>query len=202
MNVPFAPVESSPPNPSASPPDEAIIQQWINESRDGSEDAFARIVETYAGKLQSVLYRMLLDWEEARDVAQEVFIRAHRALPRYRPDGKFQSWLFQIGVRVALDAIRGRNRRPKPAPDSEGQGSERGAEDRSVARNEITAAVENAVATLPPEQRAAFILSEYEGFGNREIAEMTEASVKSVEMHLYRARQALREKLKHLLDPQ
>lgn len=180
--------------------DEAAIQRWVVQARGGDDDAFARIVEAFATRLQGLLYRILLDWEEAQDAAQETFVRAHRALSRYRPEAKFHSWLFQIGARVALDALRRRKRRPEPPQPDDAPSRELGSEDRAVTQHEIATAIESAVASLPAEQRTAFILSEYEGASNAGIAEAMEVSVKSVEMHLYRARQALKENLKRYLD--
>ncbi|MCC7519058.1 MAG: sigma-70 family RNA polymerase sigma factor [Verrucomicrobiae bacterium] len=165
----------------------------------GDEAAFEEIVRTFAPRLQALLYRMLLDWGDARDAAQEAFVRAWRALPRWRPRGSFRAWLFQIGARVALDALRARPRRPEH-PRRAGAESEEalvslGREDRHVEQREILEAIEASVASLPADLRTAFVLAEYEGAGHAEIAETLGCTRKGAEMRLYRARQALREKL-------
>lgn len=186
--------------PSAVPPDEEdMIQSWVSATQGGDEGAFKCLVEHFAVRLQALIYRMVLDWDEARDVAQETFIRAFRALPRYRPNARFQSWLFQIGARCALDALRSRRRHPDRAAAGDGAGEEilarQGRQDCSVEKNELTRAIEAAVGKLPPEQRTAFTLAEYEGLSHAEIGEALGISAKSVEMHVYRARQTLRDEL-------
>jgi len=194
--------DSSQSKPRGEPPGEEIIQQWIKASKAGNENAFKHLVETFASRLQAILYRMLLNWDDARDVTQETFVQIWRSLPRYEPRGKFQSWLFQIGTRKALDLLRKRNRRPESSmddPDHVSTTGEKGVVDFVIARNETMVAIEQAVEKLTIEQRTAFILAEFEGCSHEEIAETMETSVKSVEMHLYRARQNLREKLKAYL---
>ncbi|MBI4028317.1 MAG: sigma-70 family RNA polymerase sigma factor [Verrucomicrobia bacterium] len=181
------------------PSDEATLQQWVRLSREGDEAAFGRLIGFFAPKLQALIYRILLDWDETRDVAQETFVRAYRALPSYEPRGKFQSWLFQIGARMALDELRKRKHRPELI-DPAAAPMETGQDDPTVRRNEISAAIERAVAKLPPDLRTAFILSEYEEQGHADIARVIGGSAKSVEMKLYRARQALREELISYLE--
>jgi len=182
---------------------EEEIQKWVATARQGDEESYRRVMRHFAGRLQALLYRLLLDWEEARDVAQETFIQAWRALPRYRPEGKFQSWLFQIGARKALDLLRRRARSPLASDPGgalyEVSIGQHGAEDRGVARNEAISALEKAVGELPAKERAAFVLSEYEGCSHREIARIVGGSAKRVEMQVYRARQQLREKLRAFL---
>ena len=180
-------------------PTEEVIQQWVREAKEGNEDSFARIIEVFAVRLQSILYRMLLNWDDAKDIAQETFIHAYRALPHYQPKSKFQSWLFQIGARQALDLLRKRKRRPISV-EFETAKVDPPAEDKSVARHELGRAIELAIEQLPIDLRTAFVLSEYEGQGYREIAEVIGGSAKSVEMKLYRARQILREQLKGYLE--
>lgn len=184
-------------------PSEAQIQDWIRRVKGGDDSFFQLLIETFGGRLQATLYRMLFDWDEARDVAQETFIQGYRSLPRYQPSGTFQSWLFQIGVRKAVDALRRRARNPV-LPDPSGNiyatlSEVHGALDPGVAQNELSDAVEKAVAGLPPDQRTAFVLAEYEGFGHREIAAILGGSPKKIEMQIYRARQALRSKLRPFL---
>jgi RNA polymerase sigma-70 factor (ECF subfamily) len=190
--------------PSAIPPeDESQVQSWVSAAQGGDEGAYKRLVENFAVRLQALVYRMVLDWDEARDVAQEAFIRAFRALPRYRPDARFQAWLFQIGARCALDALRSRKRHPDRAAVSDAAGenilARQGQADRTVERNELMRAIEAAVGKLPPEQRAAFVMAEYEGFSHAEIGEVLDVSAKSVESHIYRARQTLRDELEEYL---
>jgi RNA polymerase sigma-70 factor (ECF subfamily) len=190
---------SAPQPPSEPAAEDARLRALALAAAGGDEGAFEEIVRALAPRLQGLLYRMLLDWDDARDAAQETFVRAWRALPRWRPSGSFRAWLFQVGARVALDALRARPRRPEHPRRAGTDGEESlgglGAEDGQAERNETMAAIEAAVASLPPDLRAAFVLSEYEGAGHAEIAEALGCSRKGAEMRLYRARQALREKL-------
>ena len=176
-------------------PSEEVIHQWVHQARQGSEEAFACLVKTFEGRLQALIYRILLDWEESRDVAQETFVRAYRALNRYQQQGKFQSWLFQIGVRCAYDVLRKKKHRLFNYREDQIL-PEVGVEDEEIKKKEITTAIEQAVQQLPSKQRIAFVLAEYEGFGYREIAEVLGGTSKAAERHLHRARIFLREKLK------
>jgi RNA polymerase sigma-70 factor (ECF subfamily) len=146
---------------------------------------------------------MILDWDETRDVAQETLVSAYEALARFDDRGKFQSWLFRIGARKAIDLIRRRKRHPElRVAASEGEleaVAGRGRNDPGVERNELTIAIQQAVGELPADQRTAFVLSEYEDWSSREIAGVIGGSEKRVEMQLYRARAFLREKLKKFL---
>lgn len=150
-----------------------------------------------------MIYRMILDWDETRDVAQETFVSAYEALARYDSRGKFQPWLFRIAARKAIDAIRRKKRHPESrvaASEKEIEFiAEKGELDRGVERNELTTVIEEAVGQLPADQRTAFILSEYEDWSSLEIAEVIGGTEKRVEMQLYRARALLREKLKKFL---
>jgi RNA polymerase sigma-70 factor (ECF subfamily) len=181
------------------PPDESRFRDLAHAAARGDDRAFEEIVRAFAPRLQALLYRMLFDWDDARDAAQETFVRIHRALPRWRPTGRFQSWLFQVGARVALDVLRARPRRPEHPRRVGTEGEEAlatlGATDGQAERNETMAAIEAAVGSLPPDLRTAFVLAEYEGLGHAEIAETLGCSLKGAEMRLYRARQILREKL-------
>jgi len=180
------------------------IEQWVRQAKDGQEEAFGRLIEIFAPRLQAMIYRMVLDWDETRDVAQETFVSAYQALSRYDGRGRFQSWLFRIGARKALDLIRKRKHHPESRTARSGEEAERiekeEVQDSTVARSELIEAIERAVGELPDIQRAAFVLAEYEGCGHREIAEAIGGSEKSVEMHLYRARAFLRERLKDYLS--
>ncbi len=184
--------------------EEARFRERALAAAGGDEAAFEEIVRAFAPRLQALLYRMLLDWDDARDAAQETLIRAWRALPRWRPTGSFRAWLFQIGARVALDHLRARPRRPEHPRRAGTEGDEAldalAGDERRVAQREIMAAIETAVASLAPDLRAAFVLAEYEGAGYAEIAEALGCSRKGAEMRLYRARQVLRAKLARFLQ--
>lgn len=179
--------------------DSEDIENWAIKAKAGSEEAFSNLVRIFESRLQALLYRILFDWEETRDVAQETFFQAYRALNHYQSQGKFQSWLFQIGVRKAYDSLRKKKSRPLQQVQNEEDQLEIGIQDQQVKQNEIGKIIEEAVQQLPPQQRIPFILAEYEGYGYQQIADTLGVSVKGVERHLYRARESLREKLRPYL---
>ncbi len=180
----------------------------IEQCRHGDETAFNAIMERYKRPILNFVFRMIGDATEAEDIAQETFVRAYRNLRKlaFRQTGAaFSTWLFQIARHAALDSLRGRKRRPTEsfgALEANGEtvpGHGRTAAENAVAREtgELIAA---AVALLPEDQRAAFILSEYENLSYARIAAIMKCSEKSVEARLYRARRFLRRKLTRLLE--
>src|SRR5689334_19173991 len=93
-------------------PSPETLEWWAQEAKRGNDQAFEKIVEALAPKLQATIYRILLNWEESRDVAQESFVQAFHSLKGYQSQGKFQAWLFKIGARRAFDVLRSRARHP------------------------------------------------------------------------------------------
>lgn len=183
---------------------EDLIQQWVAEAKMGEMDAYKRLVNHFEKPLQAIIFRMVLHWEDAEDLAQDTFVQAFRSLHHYEPRGKFQSWLYRIGTRKALDCLRSEARQKEIMQKmSETCRLEYGDTPNPfhVEHNELAQKIENAIGSLKDEQRLAFILSEYEQQSYQEIAETLNLSVKSVEMHIYRARTALKDKLrKYLLE--
>jgi RNA polymerase sigma-70 factor, ECF subfamily len=183
---------------------EELIQQWVAEVKAGEMESYRKIVDHFALPLQTIILRMVLSWEEAKDLAQDTFVQAFRSLHTYEPRGKFQSWLYRIGTRKALDYLRSEARQKEIVQKmSETCRLEYGDAPHPfhVEHNELARKIESAIAELKDEQRLAFILFEYEHHSYQEIAETLSTSVKSVEMHIYRARAALKDKLrKYLLE--
>jgi RNA polymerase sigma-70 factor, ECF subfamily len=181
---------------------EEVIQQWVSEVKAGEGEVFKRIVDHFATPLQTIIFRMVLNWEEAKDLAQDTFVQAYRSIHHYEPRGRFQSWLYRIGTRKALDYLRSAARQKEIMQKmSETCRLEYGDAPNPfhVEHNELARKIEDAIAELKDEPRLAFILSEYEQQSYQEIAETLDMSVKSVEMHIYRARTALKEKLRKYL---
>jgi len=167
---------------------------------EGDEAAFTELVGKYKNPVHAFVYRMLGDTDEADDVAQEVFIKLYRTADLYEPRAKFTTWLFAIANHLATDRLRKRQRRRtftgneaetaiQNATDPKGNPAQR------LAGEEQAAAVQRAIGQLPPDQRTALVLCEYEEMSYAEIAEVMRCSVKSVESRLYRAKQFLRDKL-------
>jgi len=169
----------------------------------GDGDAYAALVARYEDLVYTVAVRVIGDEDDARDVAQETFIRAHRALPRFRGDSKFSSWLYRIAVNRALTHLK-RNRRRGISVDIDGTNAvESSALDpprqqdpgQRVVDEEFRLSVRSAVAELPPKYRAVVALFYLEERSYKEVTEILGIPMGTLKTHLHRARQLLREKL-------
>lgn len=179
----------------------------VERVKAGDDGAYEAIMARYKRPILAFVYRMIGDAEEAEDVAQSVFANAYWSLrrPRFRQSGApFSTWLFRVARNAALDSLRRRRRHPAGALDElEDHGASLAdpgptARDVSVAR-ETGEEIAAAVAQLPMNQRTVLILAEYEHLSCAEIAAILEGSPKAIEGLLYRARQFLRDRLRHLI---
>ena len=177
----------------------------IEKAQSGDEDAFGAIVRRYQRPVLDFVYRMTGDPDGANDLAQDVFVRAWRGIGRFekRPGAAFSTWLFQIARNACIDVHRRRARDPLCKAVDDPAALEASASSDSVARNvaarEIGEQVAAAISRLPEDQRATIVLAEYRGMSHEEIAAVMQCSIKSVEARLYRARQALRVRLRNAL---
>lgn len=154
----------------------------------GDVDAFERLVLRHQQMAWRTAYRLVTDYQAAEDLAQEAFLKILEAADRYRPTAVFRSYLYRIVVRLCLDYLR--KGRPFPSdnllPIDDWPSPEQQATDAEQAQ-----AVQEAINSLPPKQRAAVVLRYYEGLSGREIAAAMETSLKAVERLLARARTTL-----------
>lgn len=167
-----------------------------HDASNPSDAAFDELLARYRRPLLNFIYRLLGDAAEAEDVAQEVFVRAYRHWADYDSRQKLSTWLFALARNAAIDRLRYRQRHPT-APLEESP--EPTTISREVENREIGAQIAAAMAALPEDQRTAIVLAEYHDLSHAEIAEIMDCSVKSVESRLYRAKAALREKLRGFL---
>lgn len=180
---------------------EEVIQQWISEVKSGKVESYRKIVDYFSNPLQTIIFRMVLNWEDAQDLAQEVFIQAYRSIPHYEPRGKFQSWLYRIGTCKAIDHLRAMARQregEQKITETFQMQWEAASNSLPVESRELGQKIEDGIRELNDEQRVAFVLYEFEQQSYQQIAESLNTTVKSVEMHIYRARNLLREKLKNI----
>jgi RNA polymerase sigma-70 factor (ECF subfamily) len=175
----------------------------------GEEVAFDELMGRYKKPVLNFVYRMLKDAEEANDVAQDVFVRIYRNLDKFKPDRSrvdmtkaFSTWLFTVANHAAIDRLRWRKRHPA-APLSElpdGAATARQDVFAEVGAHELGETIAAAVAQLPQDQQTALILCEYKDLSYAETAKIMKCTIKSVELRLYRAKLALRKRLKSVYD--
>ncbi len=164
----------------------------------GDDAALAMLIERWKTPLINFFYRSLGSYEEAEELAMTVFVRVHRAAPRYRPTAKFSTYLFQIARRLLINAYRKHQRKPLQLVDP----AELHAvdSDDSVMRSmEIEESFHHALAGLPENQRTALLLYKQQELSYAEIAEVLGSSESAVKTWIFRGRQTLRELLRDLL---
>ena len=172
----------------------------IERARAGELDAFNDLVEVYQDHLFALIVRMVPDRDQASDCVQEAFFSAFRNLAGFR-GGSVKSWLNRIAVNAAMDIQRARKRRPsQPYPELEDESWQPPAgEEANPVTTALTTerhkAINDALATITPDQRAAIVLFDVEGFDYAEIAEMTGVSLGTVKSRIHRGRLALRDRL-------
>jgi RNA polymerase sigma-70 factor (ECF subfamily) len=172
----------------------------IERARAGELDAFNDLVECYQDQLFALIVRMVPDRDQASDCVQEAFFSAFRNLAGFR-GGSVKSWLNRIAVNAAMDIQRARKRRPsQPYPELEDESWQPPAgEEANPVTTALTTerhkAINDALATITPDQRAAIVLFDVEGFDYAEIAEMTGVSLGTVKSRIHRGRLALRDRL-------
>jgi RNA polymerase sigma-70 factor (ECF subfamily) len=186
-----------------------VDRELVARVQRGDKQAFGLLVEKYQRKLARLLQRMIRDPAEVEDVTQEAFIRAYRALPAFRGDSAFYTWLYRIGVNTAKNHLQVMGRRAPGALDAaEAEGTEEGEalRDMNTPENvllskEIAATVNAAIAELPEELRNAIQLRELDGMSYEGIAEMMNCPIGTVRSRIFRAREAISERLRPLLEP-
>ncbi len=160
-------------------------------ARGGDSEAFRRLVEKYQRKVYWIAYDILLDSDEARDVAQETFIRVHGALGTFDPSRDFLNWLYRIARNLAIDSFRRRKRRAVPVEDLTAL-PEAGEVEAPVLDDALRERVAAVLAELPVEYRLALTLREFHGLSPRDIAAMTDCTYPTARWRLHRARALFR----------
>ncbi|MFM8981258.1 MAG: RNA polymerase sigma factor, partial [Planctomycetia bacterium] len=175
----------------------AADAQLVARALKGDPDAFGTLVERYQRQVYWVAYDILLDAEEARDVAQETFLRAHAALAAFDPSRDLLNWLYRIARNLAIDAHRRRRRRATPTddltevPEASGASATEQVDAAAEARH-LRAKVDAVLADLPPDYRLALTLREMHGMTPLEIARVTDCSYPTARWRVHRARAMFR----------
>ena len=163
----------------------------------GESPALDRLMQRWQQPLQSYLARLVGDSHEARDLAQETFVRVFCHASRFRPGGRFSTWMFQIALNLARDHLRRRSRRPTTSLDSLAASPDAAPSPlRATEDAEIAAAVREAIHELPDSFRDVVLLAAYQHLPHSEIALIVGTSVKAVESRLHRARGLLSARLR------
>ncbi|HDY81967.1 MAG: RNA polymerase sigma factor RpoE [Gammaproteobacteria bacterium] len=187
----------------------SIDQALVERVQKGEKQAFDVLVLKYQNKIIQLVYRYVHDPEEAQDVAQEAFIKAYKALGRFRGDSAFYTWLYRIAINTAKNYLVASSRRP-PKSDIDAQDAEQydgatglkeyATPERLLLRDEIQESIARAIDELPDELRTAITLRELEGLSYEEIAQTMDCPIGTVRSRIFRARDAIDTRLKPLLD--
>jgi len=192
------------------PGNREIDQALVERAQRGDQKAFGMLVEKYQRKLGRLLSRMVRDQAEVEDVVQESFIKAYRALPNFRGDSAFYTWLYRIGINTAKNYLVSMGRRPQISHEVEIEDAEnfedaeelRTAEtpETEMMTKEIAKTVNETMMALPDELRTAITLRELEGLSYEEIATLMNCPIGTVRSRIFRARETIAVKLRPLLD--
>jgi RNA polymerase sigma-70 factor (ECF subfamily) len=190
--------------------DREIDQQLVERAQRGDKGAFDLLVTKYQRKLGRLLSRFIRDPAEVEDVAQEAFIKAYRALPSFRGDSAFYTWLYRIGINTAKNYLVALGRRAPTVTEfdsDEAESFEDGEQLRDIntpesmlMSKEIGSTVNAAMEDLPEDLRTAITLREIEGLSYEEIASIMNCPIGTVRSRIFRAREAIAARLRPLLE--
>lgn len=186
-----------------------IDQKLVERVQSGEKAAFDILVKKYQHKIMSLISRYVKQQGDVADVAQEAFIKAYRALPNFRGESAFYTWLYRIAVNTAKNYLVSRGRKP-PSTDIDAQDAEflddgHGLKDiaspeSQILSDEIKGTVLEAINSLPEDLKQAITLRELDGMGYEEIAITMDCPIGTVRSRIFRAREAIDKKLKPLLE--
>ena len=182
---------------SMGPTDEELVEEFQR----GDPYAFDVLVGRWERKIQGAVYRIMGPEEDARDLCQETFLKAYRALATFKKEARFSSWLYQIALNVCRDRLRRRKSRPQVSLDELMEGGEIAPAGRGpspldlIEARDLSRVVAAAVDSLPQEQREVIVLKEYEGLTFLEIAQALDVPISTVKTRLYRGLGLLRQRL-------
>lgn len=187
----------------------AADQKLVERVQAGDKRAFDLLVKQYQHKIIGLIGRYVYDHSEALDVAQEAFIKAYRALPNFRGESAFYTWLYRIAINTAKNHLVARGRRP-PDTDVDVDDAhyfEGGRELKDVEtpenqlyRDELELVVKRALDQLPEDLRVALSLREFEGMSYEDIASIMDCPIGTVRSRIFRAREAIDREIKPLLE--
>lgn len=188
---------------------EDLDQDLVRRVQQGDKSAFDLLVIKYQHRIVHLVNRYVKDPSEAQDVAQDTFIKAYRALGDFRGDSAFYTWLYRIAINTAKNYLLSRSRRhidyeidiqDAEQVESSGHLKDMDTPDNLLMNEQIVKVIKMAIEKLPEEMRIAITLREFEGMSYEEIAEAMDCPIGTVRSRIFRAREAIDEKLKPLLN--
>ena len=184
-------------------------KELVRRVKKGDRDAFDLLFSRYQHKILNLVSRYLRDPQDVEDVAQEAFIKAFRALPRFRGESACYTWLYRIASNTAKNHLVARSRRP-PGTDVDVEDAEyfdgndalRESEspDAALARDQLSSEIDLAIAELPDDLRSAVTLREFDGLTYEQIAEIMDCPVGTVRSRIFRARESIDKRIEPLLQ--
>jgi len=188
---------------------EPTDQQLVVRVQKGDKRAFDLLVLKYQYKVHAIVARFIRDSEEVRDVVQEAFIKAYRALPKFRGDSQFYTWLYRIAVNTAKNYLVARSRRP-PSSDVDlddaeyysgsDQLKDHSSPENQLFRDQLEVAINQAIVELPEDLRTAVTLREYEGLSYEDIAAVMDCPVGTIRSRIFRGREAIDARVIELVE--
>ena len=188
---------------------EVTDKQLVARVKKGDSRAFDMLVMKYQHRIMGLISRYVHDADEVQDVAQEAFIKAYKALPRFRGDSAFYTWMYRIAINTAKNHLVSRSRRPpgtdvelEDAEYYEGGGALRELEnpENALFGDELKGVVESAIGNLPDDLRTAVTLREFDGLSYEDIADIMDCPVGTVRSRIFRAREAIDIKVREQVD--
>lgn len=182
----------------------------VERVKQGDQRAFALLVAKYERRVQRLLSRLVRDSAEIEDITQEAFIKAYRALPQFRGESAFYTWLYRIAINTAKNYLATKSRRPVTVGEFQGADDgeffdlgdvveDNNTPDAVLHSRQVAEAVNAAIETLPEDLKAAITLREIEGLSYEEIAQAMDCPIGTVRSRIFRAREAIAQRLRPLL---
>ncbi|WP_025732966.1 RNA polymerase sigma factor RpoE [Carnimonas nigrificans] len=185
-------------------------KQLVERAQAGDSRAFDLLVKKYQHKIIGLIGRYVFDQAEVYDVAQEAFIKAYRALGKFRNESAFYTWIYRIAINTAKNHLVARGRRPPGSDmdisdaevlDFSGRLADIETPEAAIARDQLEAAVFEAIENLPEDLRTAITLREMDGLAYEDIANVMQCPVGTVRSRIFRAREAIDQRIDELMNP-
>lgn len=189
---------------------EETDKELVKRVQRGDQAAFDLLFARYQSRIINLISRYVRDSEEVKDVAQEAFIKAYRALPRFRGDSAFYTWMYRIAINTAKNHLVSRGRRP-PAVDVDVDDADQRDDaamlrdgenpEAALSRDQLKETIHRALADLPDDLRSALTLREFDGLSYEQIADVLECPVGTVRSRIFRAREFVDQRMQPILKP-